>query len=195
MHGDPERCGTPCSTGSPTSPAAFLRSQVEAGAEAVQLFDSWVGALSPPDYRRYVLPHSAKVLAARGRARRAPHPLRRRHRRAARRSWPRPAPTSSASTGACPLDAAPARLGAGTGVQGNLDPARAVAPWDGRRGQGGATSWPQRRRRPGHVFNLGHGVLPETDPDMLTRLVELVHELPVEKRAAGRTDTPVPAGR
>jgi uroporphyrinogen decarboxylase len=74
-----------------------------------------------------------------------------------------------------PLDAARRRVGPGRAIQGNLDPASCLAPWD--------VVAPQARRvlaeagdQPGHVFNLGHGVLPETDPDVLHRIVDLVHE-------------------
>ena len=67
----------------------------------------------------------------------------------------------------------------GMRVQGNLDPALLFAPWRGRRGARSAGSSTRAARRPGHIFNLGHGVLPETDPDVLTRVVELVHEIPV----------------
>lgn len=151
----------------------FLRVQVAAGASAVQLFDSWVGTLSAADYRRFVLPHSAYVLAG-----------------LAGLGVPRvhfgvgtaellPA---MAEAGAdvlgidwrTPLDRAAARLGGGYPLQGNLDPCLLLAPWpvietEVRRvlAEGAAA--------PGHVFNLGHGVLPDTDPDVLRRVVDLVH--------------------
>ena len=154
--------------------AASLRSQVEAGAQAVQLFDSWVGTLSPPDYRRYVLPHSAKVLAA-----------------VADLGVPRihfGLDTGEllgllAEAGAdvvgvdwrTPLADARARLPAGTAVQGNLDPVVCLCPWEVVRAKA-AEVVAGNGGRPGHIFNLGHGVLPETDPTVLTRLVAAVHE-------------------
>jgi uroporphyrinogen decarboxylase len=152
---------------------ASLRSQVEAGASAVQLFDSWAGALSPPDYAAFVLPHSARVLGA-----------------LADLGVPRihfgvgtgELLTLMGEAGAdvvgvdwrVPIDTARARVGPGRALQGNLDPAICLAPWEVvaeqvrdvlRRNAG----------HPGHVFNLGHGVLPETDPAILERVVELVH--------------------
>jgi uroporphyrinogen decarboxylase len=152
---------------------AFLRTQVNAGVSAVQLFDSWAGALSEADYRAHVLPHSAKVL----------HGL-------ADTGVPRihfgvgtavllPAMGDAGADVVgvdwrTPLDQATKAIGPDRAVQGNLDPAVLFAGWDvvereTRRvlNQGAAA--------PGHVFNLGHGVLPETDPDVLTRLVDLVH--------------------
>jgi uroporphyrinogen decarboxylase len=151
----------------------FLRVQVVAGASAVQLFDSWAGALSEADYRRYALPHSAAVLSG-----------------LADLGVPRvhfgvgtgELLAAMAQAGAdvvgvdwrVPLPVAAARAGGTCPVQGNLDPAVLFAPWpviesEVRRilTEGAAT--------PGHVFNLGHGVLPETDPEVLRRVVELVH--------------------
>ena len=153
--------------------AGFLRVQIEAGAAAVQLFDSWAGGLSPEDYRRNVLPHSASVFAA-----------------VERFAVPRIhfgvgtgeilVDMSTAGVECVgvdwrvPLDDAATRIGPGQSVQGNLDPTLVFAPWEVleeraldvlRRG----------RHAAGHVFNLGHGVLPETDPGVLARLVELIH--------------------
>jgi uroporphyrinogen decarboxylase len=153
---------------------AFLRVQVAAGVSAVQLFDSWAGALSEADYRRFVLPHSAYVLGGLAGA-----------------GIPRvhfgvgtgELLAAMAEAGAdvlgvdwrTPLPVAAARAGGDRPVQGNLDPAVLLAPWEVietevRRvlAEGAAT--------PGHVFNLGHGVLPETDPEVLRRVVDLVHE-------------------
>ncbi len=155
---------------------AALRSQVAAGASAVQLFDSWAGALDPADYRCHVLPASAKVLAG-----------------VADLGVPRihfGVDTGEllgllADAGAdvvgvdwrVPLGVAAERTGGDVALQGNLDPAAVVAGWE-------ATE-PRARRilaeaapLPGHVFNLGHGVLPSTDPEVLTRLVDLVHSTP-----------------
>src|SRR6476620_10616650 len=141
--------------------AASLQSQVEAGAQAVQLFDSWVGTLSPPDYRRYVLPHSAKVLAAV-----AETDVARIH--------------FGLDTGELlgllaeagadvvgvdwrtPLAGARARLPAGTAIQGNLDPVVCLSPWEVVRAKA-AEVVAGNDGRSGHIFNLGHGVLPETD--------------------------------
>jgi uroporphyrinogen decarboxylase len=154
---------------------SFLRTQVAAGVSAVQLFDSWAGALSEADYRRHVLPHSATVLNGLLDA-----------------GVPRihfgvgtsVLLTAMGEAGAdvvgvdwrTPLDQAAKVIGPDRAVQGNLDPATLFAPWEvvdseARRvlREGGAAH--------GHVFNLGHGVLPETDPDVLTRLVEVVHEV------------------
>jgi uroporphyrinogen decarboxylase len=150
--------------------AASLLSQVRAGAQAVQLFDSWAGTLSPADYRRYVLPHSAKVLGAVG------------------------APRihfgietgellgAMAEAGAdvvgvdwrTPLADARRRLPDGVGVQGNLDPVACLCPWEVVCTKA-AEVVASNGGRPGHIFNLGHGVLPETDPTILTRLVEAIH--------------------
>jgi uroporphyrinogen decarboxylase len=151
----------------------FLRVQVAAGASAVQLFDSWAGALSARDYRDYVMPASRKVLAG-----------------LADLGVPRI--HFGVGTGELlglmgdagadvvgvdfrvPLSEAVTRIGPDLAVQGNLDPAAVFAPWD-------AVATQVRRvlvdgrKAPGHIFNLGHGVLPETDPDVLARVVELVH--------------------
>jgi uroporphyrinogen decarboxylase len=153
----------------------FLRAQVAAGVDAVQLFDSWAGALSERDYRQYVLPHSTRVLQG-----------------VADAGVPRihfgvgtgELLAAMAEAGAdvvgvdwrVPLDEAARRVGGRVAVQGNLDPAvlfadRASIEAETRR------IVDEGRRAPGHVFNLGHGVLPQTDPDVLTRLVELVHTL------------------
>ncbi len=152
---------------------AFLRVQVAAGASAVQLFDSWAGALSPEDYRELVAPHSAKVLAGLADA------------GVPRIHFGVGTGELLALMGAAgadvvgvdwrvPLDEAAKRVGPGRALQGNLDPAVLFAPWDAvarktldvvKRG----------RAAEGHIFNLGHGVLPDTDPDVLTRVVELVH--------------------
>ena len=153
-----------------------LRSQIDNGASAAQLFDSWAGALSPADYEHFVLPSSSKVLAA-----------------VAEMGVPRihfGVNTAEllglmASAGAevvgvdwrTPLDAARTRVPEGTTLQGNLDPAIVAAGW--------APTEPAARDvltrgggnpggRGGHIFNLGHGVLPETDPEVLEQVVALV---------------------
>lgn len=157
---------------------ASLRSQVDAGAAAVQLFDSWVGTLSPPDYERFVLPASSKVLAAVGDL-----------------GVPRiHFGTNTAEllglmarAGAdvvgvdwrTPLDAARDRVPVGTALQGNLDPALVVAGWDAA--EPAARDVLERGADPrgGHIFNLGHGVMPQTDPEVLEKLVAYIHSRPV----------------
>src|SRR5256885_1929657 len=162
------------------SAATFLGVQVDAGASAVQLFDSWAGVLSAADYAERVLPHSRAVfdgLDDRG---------------AGVRDVPRI--HFGVGTGELlpligdagadvvgvdwrlPPDEAPRRVGPGRSLQGNLDPAvlladRATVDREVRR------VVEQGRAARGHVFNLGHGVLPDTDPGVLTHVVELVHEL------------------
>lgn len=153
--------------------AAFLRAQVGAGAAAVQLFDSWVGALPAADYLAQVQPHSAAVLAAVGEL-----GVPRIHFGVGTGELLRHMGDAGAEVVGVdfrvPLDEAVRRIGPGRAVQGNLDPAVVFAPW-------GAVAARTRavleagRAAPGHVFNLGHGVIPETDPDVLTRVVELVH--------------------
>lgn len=150
---------------------SYLRVQIDAGVAAIQLFDSWAGTLSPVDYERYVLPHSRRVLESVADVPRIHFGV----------------DTGEllglmASAGAdvvgvdwrVPLDAAVARVGPDVALQGNLDPAAVFAPWEVvaerardvvRRG----------KAAPGHVFNLGHGVLPDTDPDVLARIVDMVH--------------------
>jgi uroporphyrinogen decarboxylase len=147
-----------------------LRAQVGAGAQAVQLFDSWVGTLDPDTYRRFVLPASAKVLSG-----------------LADLGVPRI--HFGVSTGELlglmaeagadvigvdwrvPLDQARGRVGADVALQGNLDPTVVLAGWDATRPQAERILSAGGGRA--HIFNLGHGVLPETDPDVLARLVEL----------------------
>ncbi len=155
----------------------FLRVQAEAGASALQLFDSWVGSLPEADYRRYVMPHSAAVLAG-----------------VADLGVPRihfgvgtgELLAAMGEAGAevvgvdfrVPLDEAARRVGPDRSVQGNLDPALLFAPWDVVETRVRAMLEQGRAAR-GHVANLGHGVPPTTDPDVLTRVVDLVHSVPV----------------
>jgi uroporphyrinogen decarboxylase len=153
--------------------AAFLQAQVGAGAAAVQLFDSWVGALPASDYVGSVMPHSAAVLSAIG-------------------ETGVPRIHFGVGTGELlalmgeagaevvgvdfrlPLDEAARRVGPGRSLQGNLDPAALFAPWEAVEARTRAVLDAGRAAR-GHVFNLGHGVIPETDPEVLTRVVDLVH--------------------
>ncbi|GGB65109.1 uroporphyrinogen decarboxylase [Knoellia flava TL1] len=173
MHGDPQLWSDLCERLAQIS-GAFLRVQVEAGASAVQLFDSWVGALSRADYTAYVQRHSATALGA-----------------VADLGVPRI--HFGVGTGELldlmgeagadvvgvdyrvSLTDAVARLGTSYAVQGNLDPALLGAPWDVLEERVRAIV-DEGREAPGHIFNLGHGVPPHTDPDVLTRIVEVVHE-------------------
>jgi uroporphyrinogen decarboxylase len=151
---------------------ASLGAQVDAGASAVQLFDSWVGALSEDDYRARVLPHSRRILEGLSGVPRIHFGVGTGHMLEAMRD------AGADVVGVdwrIPLDAAWKRLGDGVAVQGNLDPSALLAP-----------SSTLRRKvdevvdaaggRPGHVFNLGHGVLPATDPAALRSVVERVRE-------------------
>jgi uroporphyrinogen decarboxylase len=152
---------------------SFLQVQVAAGVSAVQLFDSWVGSLSPEDYRQSVLPHSRRVFEAL-----AGSGVPRIHFGVGTGELLRLMGEVGADVVGVdwrvPLDEAAGRVGPGRALQGNLDPALLMAPWPVieerardvlRRG----------RAAEGHVFNLGHGVLPTTDPDVLGRLVDFVH--------------------
>jgi uroporphyrinogen decarboxylase len=155
--------------------AGYVAAQARAGADVIQLFDSWVGVLSPADYDEFVAPWSARILGAVD------------------------VPTIHFGTGTSTLLPAMARAGGDVigldwriplddgwtlagesrGVQGNLDPALLLGPWE--RVEAAARDVLARAGgRPGHIFNLGHGVLPGTDPDVLTRLAALVREATVE---------------
>jgi uroporphyrinogen decarboxylase len=153
----------------------FLRVQIDAGADAVQLFDSWAGALSAADYERYVLPHSRTVLEGI----RAVSDVPRIHFGVGTGELLGLMARAGASVVGVdwrlPLDEAVRRVPAGTALQGNLDPAALFAPWEAV-AQRARDVLRRGRSASGHVFNLGHGVLPSTDPDALTRLVEFVHE-------------------
>ncbi len=151
--------------------ALYLAAQARAGADVVQLFDSWVGALSAEDYAEFVAPYSSRVLAAVD------------------------VPTIHFGTGAVhvlgdmaaaggdvigldwriPIERGWELVGPDRGVQGNLDPALLLGPWD-RVEAATLRILEAVAGRRGHVFNLGHGVLPDTDPATLRRLAELVHE-------------------
>lgn len=155
--------------------AAYALAQAEAGADVVQLFDSWVGALSPSDYEEFVAPASRRILAALAEA---------------------GVPTIHFGTGTATLlrsitavggdvigldwriglDDGWNLIGPERGVQGNLDPTALFGPWD-RVERLARDILAQAGGRAGHIFNLGHGVLPSTDPDVLSRLVDLVHEV------------------
>jgi uroporphyrinogen decarboxylase len=151
----------------------YLRVQIAAGVHALQLFDSWVGALSVDDYRRYVQPYTRMIfdgLEGSG------------------------VPTISFGTGTAallesmreaggdaigvdwrvPLDIAWERIGHDRAVQGNLDPLVLLAPWEVVR-RGADAILGRAAGRPGHIFNTGHGIHPNTDPDTIARLVEYIH--------------------
>jgi uroporphyrinogen decarboxylase len=151
--------------------AAYLRVQVEAGASAIQLFDSWAGALTPDDYRRSVLPHSAAVLAAVGDL-----GVPRIHFGVGTGSLlPLLAEAGADVVGVdwrTPLADAIPQVG-GRAVQGNLDPTLLLAPTEVMTARA-AEIIDAGRAAHGHVFNLGHGVLPSTDPDQLMRLTDFV---------------------
>ncbi|WP_156096455.1 uroporphyrinogen decarboxylase [Amycolatopsis jejuensis] len=158
--------------------ATFLRAQLDAGADAVQLFDSWAGALSERDYREFVLPHSARVLAAA-----AGYDVPRIHFGVGTGELLGAMREAGADVVGVdwrvPLDVAVQRLGGDVDpvvVQGNLDPALLHASWPVLEAEVRRIVEEGRAAR-GHVFNLGHGVLPGVDPEVLTRVVELVHSL------------------
>lgn len=154
---------------------AFLRVQAGAGVSAVQLFDSWAGALSEADYRRYVLPHSAKVLGGLAGA-----GVPRIHFGVGTAVLLRAMGEAGADVVGVdwrtPLDEATTLIGADKAVQGNLDPAILFAPWEVVEREARRVL-AEGKAAPGHIFNLGHGVMPETDPEVLTRLVELIHSV------------------
>jgi uroporphyrinogen decarboxylase len=175
MHGDPELWGRLMDSLAALS-ISFLRAQIEAGAQAVQLFDSWAGSLSPDEYRQFVLPTTRAVLEGIA-------------------DLGVPSILFGVGTGELlglmatagsdvvgvdwrvPLDEARKRIGPDLAVQGNLDPALCVAPWPvveaatrqvlARGAADGSGT--------GHIFNLGHGVLPEADVGILAAVVDLVH--------------------
>ena len=150
---------------------AYLKGQIAAGADVVQLFDSWLGLCSPDQYRDYVAPYTSRIFAAlKGLA-----------------------PTIHFSTGTVhlldqiaatgcdivsvdwrlPLDAAWETIGPEKGIQGNLDPATLLAPWDAVASQVDRIL-AQAGGRPGHVFNLGHGILPETPVGHVEEMIGLI---------------------
>jgi uroporphyrinogen decarboxylase len=151
----------------------YMRAQIEAGAQAIQIFDSWAGALSSADYREFVLPHTRTIFdALRGLG----------------------APTIHFGTGTAnilhdlrdaggdvigadwriPLDEAWERIGHDRAVQGNLDPTLLLAPLD-RMLTAADDVLERANGRPGHIFNLGHGILPSTPVDHVQALAQHVH--------------------
>ncbi|MFJ2773849.1 uroporphyrinogen decarboxylase [Streptomyces sp. NPDC087300] len=152
---------------------AFLKVQIEAGASAVQLFDSWVGALSPADYRRAVMPASVKVFDAV-----AGYGVPRIHFGVGTGELLGLMGEAGADVvGAdwrVPMDEAARRVGPGKALQGNLDPAVLFSTREAVEAKTDEVLAAANGLE-GHIFNLGHGVLPTTDPEALTRLVEYVH--------------------
>jgi uroporphyrinogen decarboxylase len=152
----------------------FLRVQIDAGAAAVQLFDSWAGALSLADYTKLVLPHSRAVLEPlAGTVPRIHFGVGTGELLAAMRA------AGADVVGVdwrVPLDEAARRIGPGAAVQGNLDPALLGADWPVIEAAVRRIV-AEGRAADGHIFNLGHGVPPDTDPDVLTRIVDLVRSL------------------
>ncbi len=152
----------------------YLLAQAKAGAHVLQVFDSWVGSLAPDDYREYVLPYSQRAIAIAAQG---------------------GVPIIHFGTGTngllellrtaggdvigvdwgIDLDTAWERIGADRAVQGNLDPAALFAPWDALQARARQVI-DKAGGRPGHIFNLGHGILPETPVDNVKRLVDFVHE-------------------
>lgn len=157
-----------------TIAATFLRIQVDSGARAVQLFDSWAGALSPADYNTYVLPHSRAVLADI-----ADLEVSRIHFGVNTGELLHDMGAAGADVVGVdwrvPMEHAIERIGPDKSVQGNLDPSLVFAPHDVMVDQAARIVEAGRGAR-GHIFNLGHGVMPDTDPDALLRLVDFVHE-------------------
>jgi uroporphyrinogen decarboxylase len=153
--------------------AAFLRVQVSAGVSAVQLFDSWVGIVGPNAYRTAVLPHSRRVFAAL-----ADSGVPRIHFGVGAGELLRLLGEAGAEVVGVDwrvgLDEAARRVDPGKALQGNLDPAVLLAPWPVVEEEAKRVL-AEGRVAEGHVFNLGHGVLPETQPDVLARVTDLVH--------------------
>lgn len=152
----------------------YLRAQIEAGAQAVQLFDSWVGSLAPEDYRQRVMPHVAHILSDVQKT---------------------GVPVIHFGTGTTSLlemqkeaggtvmgidfrstlTDAHRRLGDDVAYQGNLEPMLLLSPWEVLAPRAESII-EEGKKLPGHVFNLGHGIVPQVDPDVVTRLVEFVHD-------------------
>ena len=160
--------------------AGYLLAQVRAGAQAVQLFDSWVGALSPQDYTRFVLPYSQRVLRA---VEASGVPVI--HFGTGTATLLRPMQAAGGSVigldWRVPLDEGWASLGQTVAVQGNLDPVALFAPLPVLRAQV-QDVLSRAAGRPGHIFNLGHGILQHTPVDNVRAVVEMVHELTEGKK-------------
>jgi uroporphyrinogen decarboxylase len=173
MYGEPDAWHQLADTFA-TVVADYLTAQIEAGVQAVQVFDSWVGALSPRDYREFALPHTQKIFET----------LR-----------PFGVPTLHFGTGTAtqhpamreaggdvigldwriPLDTGWELVGEDRAVQGNLDPTLLLGPVE-RMLRGAYDVLQRARGRPGHIFNLGHGILPSTDLERVRTLAQFVHQ-------------------
>lgn len=160
---------------------SYLKAQVEAGAQAVQVFDSWIGALSPADYREFVMPHMKKLFAGLSDI---------------------GVPVIHFGTGSATildqmaeaggdvigadwrisLSDAWRKIGADRAIQGNLDPTVLFAPFE-KVAEKSRVILDEAGGRAGHIFNLGHGILPETPVDTVRRLVDFVHERTAGRRA------------
>jgi uroporphyrinogen decarboxylase len=171
MYGHPDAWHTLCETFARVV-ADYLLAQIEAGVDAVQVFDSWVGTLSPADYREFALPHSKRIFDAVGRR----------------------VPTIHFGTGTAtvledlreaggdvigvdwriPIDAAWTRIGYDRAVQGNLDPTLLLGP-SHRMFTQTDDILARAGGRPGHIFNLGHGILPTTPVEHVQMLAQYVH--------------------
>jgi uroporphyrinogen decarboxylase len=153
---------------------AFLEVQIQAGVSAIQVFDSWAGVLSPADYRDAILPHTSRIFAAL-----EPYGVPRIHFGVGTGELLAILGEAGADVVGVdwrvPLDEAARRVGPGKALQGNLDPATLLAPWEVVEPRAREVLRSGRSAF-GHVFNLGHGVLPEINPDILARLTDLVHE-------------------
>ena len=153
---------------------AYLLAQARAGAQALQLFDSWAGQLSPDDYRQYALPYTQRALTI---ARQAGVPII--HFATETSGYLEEMRATGADVVSVDwrvdLSAAWQRLGEDVAIQGNLDPVALLAPWDAIEPRARAIL-DQAGGQPGHIFNLGHGVLPNTAPDTVRRLADFVHE-------------------
>jgi uroporphyrinogen decarboxylase len=171
MYGEPE-LWTDLMTRLADLTIAFLEVQVAAGASAVQLFDSWAGSLSLDDYRMAVLPHSRRIFEAL-----AGSGVPRIHFGVGTGELLGVMGEAGADVVGVdwrvPLDEAVRRVEPGKALQGNLDPAILLAPWDVIESRA-LEVLARGRTAEGHIFNLGHGVLPQTDPDVLARLTGLV---------------------
>jgi uroporphyrinogen decarboxylase len=174
MYGEPDAWHTLCDKFA-TVAGTYLRLQAEAGAEALQVFDSWVGALNARDYREFVMPHTKKLFAA---------------------LEGLDVPTIHFGTGTStilpemreaggdvigadwriPLDAAWEAIGPDRGIQGNLDPTLLLGPLE-RALAGTAEVIDRAGGRPGHIFNLGHGILPSTPLEHVQAVARYVHQL------------------
>ncbi|MGN6563832.1 MAG: uroporphyrinogen decarboxylase [Thermomicrobiales bacterium] len=160
----------------------YLQAKVGAGVDALQLFDSWVGCLSPQDYTAYVRPYTRRVFDAL-----APSGLPFIHFGTNTATLLDQMKDDGGSLigvdWRVPLDVAWQKIGHDLGIQGNLDPAALLAPVPTLE-QAAADVLRRAGNRPGHIFNLGHGLLPQTPLDNVLRLVDFVHEESVRQRAA-----------